>query len=447
MNKSILVLGAGRSSFVLISYLAQVCQENNWRFSVGDFSLEAARQMTEGLQVVQPIQFDIQNKNASALTIQQFDIVVSLLPAHLHPLVALLALEFGKHLVTASYVSEEMKTFHHRAMEKNILFLNECGLDPGIDHLSAMQLINKIKQEGGKISSFESFTGGLISPDTEPSNPWRYKFTWNSRNVVMAGQSTAKYLENGSFKYIPYQKLFSRLTPVHVEGLGDYEGYANRDSLQYISAYGLDDVKTMLRGTLRNQGFCSAWNVLVQLGCCDDSFKMEKVETMTHQDFLRSFLPGGNEKSIAELIATQNGLNMKAKEIMMLDWVGLFSNETIGLSEGTPAQVLEHILNKKWKLKPNDKDQIVMWHRLKYGKGGKQHEVQATLVATGTDSKSTAMAKTVGLPLGIAAKLLAMGKIKSRGVLIPITSEFYEPILGELASLGIELREMEREVS
>lgn len=442
MNKSILVLGAGRSSYVLIAYLAKVCQENNWRFSVGDFSLEVAKQMTEGLLTVESIQFDIQNKNASALTIQQFDIVVSLLPAHLHPLVATLALEFGKHLLTASYVSEEMKSFHQQAVEKNTLFLNECGLDPGIDHLSAMQLIHKIKQEGGKIISFESFTGGLISQDTNPSNPWRYKFTWNSRNVVMAGQTTAKYLENGKFKYIPYQKLFTRLTPVHVEGLGEYEGYANRDSLQYISAYGLDDVKTMLRGTLRNKGFCSAWNVLVQLGCCDDGFQMERVDTMTHQDFLRSFLPGGNESPIAELIAYQTGLELNAKEIGMLEWVGLFSNELIGLKEGTPAQVLEHILNKKWKLNHEDKDQIVMWHRLLYEKGNKQHEVQATLVATGTDSKRTAMAKTVGLPLGIAAKLIAMGKITSRGVLIPISPEFYVPILSELASLGIELREM-----
>ncbi len=441
MKKSILVLGAGRSSAVLIAYLAQACKEYQWRFTVGDFSLKAAMKMTEVLTEVSAIQFDIQNKTESSKAIRESDIVVSLLPAHLHHLVAELCLEFGKHLITASYVSDEMKAYHTKAQEKNLLFLNECGLDPGIDHMSAMQLIDRIKKEGGKIISFESFTGGLISPETDPSNPWRYKFTWNSRNVVMAGQSTAKYLENDEFKYIPYQQLFTRLTPVHVPGHGDYEGYANRDSLKYISAYGLDSVKTMLRGTLRNKGFCSAWNVLVQLGCCDDTFEMEHLGNMTHADFMRSFLPGSKNQSLKNLIDTQTGLRENSREIEMIEWVGLFSDEPIGLEKGTPAQVLEHILNKKWKLSPGDKDQIVMWHRFVFLTNGNQKEIQATLIATGDDAIRTAMAKTVGLPLGMAAKYLALGKIGSRGVVIPIAPEFYDPILKELATLGIELKE------
>jgi saccharopine dehydrogenase (NADP+, L-glutamate forming) len=357
--------------------------------------------------------------------------------------VAELCLAFGKHLVTASYVSDEMKFFDTKAKEKSLLFLNECGLDPGIDHMSAMQVIDKIKLEGGSIISFESFTGGLISPETDPQNPWRYKFTWNSRNVVMAGQSTAKYLENNEFKYIPYQQLFTRLTPVHVPGLGDYEGYANRDSLKYISSYGLESVKTMLRGTLRNKGFCSAWNVLVQLGCCDDTFNVENLNGMTHADFMRSFLPGESDKAVKFLIGLQLGLNENSNELKMLEWVGLFSNEPIGLEKGTPAQALEHILNKKWKLSPGDKDQIVMWHRFIFEKGGIQKEIQASLVGTGDDAVKTAMAKTVGLPLGIAAKLIGLGQIKSRGVVIPTTPEFYNPILKELSSLGISLNEWE----
>jgi saccharopine dehydrogenase (NADP+, L-glutamate forming) len=443
MSKSIIVLGAGRSSAVLIAYLSKVCQENGWKFAVGDFSLEATRKMTKGLAATTAIRFDIQNKMESANTIKECDIVVSLLPAHLHHLVAELCLEFGQHLITASYVSDEMKAFHESALTKNLLFLNECGLDPGIDHMSAMQLIDKIKNAGGQVTSFESFTGGLISPETDPANPWRYKFTWNARNVVMAGQSTAKYLENGEFKYIPYQQLFTRLTPVHVTGHGDYEGYANRDSLKYISTYRLDSVKTMLRGTLRNKGFCSGWNVLVQLGCCDDSFKMEGLNDMTHTDFIRSFLPGARNQTIKKLIAVQSGLAENSKEMMMLEWVGLFSNEPVGLKEGTPAQALEHILNKKWKLAPTDKDQIVMWHRFVFEKQGANKETQASLIATGEDSIQTAMAKTVGLPLGIAAKLLALGKIKSRGVVIPTAPEFYNPILEELSSLGIKLEERE----
>lgn len=437
----ILTLGAGRSSAVLIDYLARTCQEHGWKFTVGDFSLAAAHKMTEGLPCGTPIQFDIHNKIESAKAISECDIVISLLPAQLHPLVAQLCLEFGKHLITASYVSDEMRFFHEEAIKKNLLFLNECGLDPGIDHMSAMQLVDKIKNDGGKISSFESFTGGLISPETDPTNPWRYKFTWNSRNVVMAGQSTAKYLENGEFKYIPYQKLFTRLTPVHVPNLGDYEGYANRDSLKYISAYGLESVRTMVRGTLRNRGFCSAWNGLVQLGCCDDTFEMENLGNMTHADFLSSFLPTKGGKSIKTLVSSQIGVNENSGEMEMLEWVGLFSDELIGLEKGTPAVVLEHILNKKWKLSPHDKDQVVMWHRFVFEMDGEQREIQATLVATGSDSTRTAMAKTVGLPLGIAAKLLALGRIQSRGVVIPVIPEFYNPILMELSMFGIELTE------
>jgi saccharopine dehydrogenase-like NADP-dependent oxidoreductase len=440
MSKSILVLGAGRSSAVLIEYLAQACHQRQWKFTVGDYSLEAAQSMTKGLPQSFAIRFDINDNAGASKIITQNDVVVSLMPAHLHHLVAELCVHHGKHLVTASYVTAEMKAYDAAAKEKGLIFLNECGLDPGIDHMSAMQVINKIKAQGGKMTSFESFTGGLISPETDPQNPWRYKFTWNSRNVVMAGQSTAKYLENNEFKYIPYQQLFQRLTPVHVPGLGDYEGYANRDSLKYISAYGLDTVQTMLRGTLRNKGFCSAWNVLVQLGCCDDTFQVDGLKDMTHARFLQSFLPSGKQ-SLKQRIAAQLRIPENSKEFALLEWVGLFNDEPIGVEKGTPAQALEHILNKKWKLASNDKDQIVMWHRFIYEMQGLRKEIQATLVATGDDSVKTAMAKTVGLPLAIAAKLIAENKIGARGVVIPTSQEIYEPILRELASLGIELTE------
>ena len=442
MSKSILVLGAGRSSALLIDYLAKACHERKWKFTVGDYALEAAQKMTTGLPSTSTLVFDINQKADASRIVSQHDVVVSLLPAHLHHLVAELCVIHGKHLVTASYVTAEMKAYDAAAKEKGLIFLNECGLDPGIDHMSAMQVINKIKSQGGKMVSFESFTGGLISPETDATNPWRYKFTWNSRNVVMAGQSTAKYLENNEFKYIPYQQLFQRLTPVHVPGLGDYEGYANRDSLKYISAYGLDSVQTMLRGTLRNKGFCSAWNVLVQLGCCDDTFQVDGLKDMTHAHFIQSFVPFGKQ-SIRQRIASQLRLAEDSNELNMLEWSGLFSDEPVGLQKGTPALALEHILNKKWKLAHNDKDQIVMWHRFMYELKGARKEIQATLVATGDDSTKTAMAKTVGLPLAIAAKLIAEDSIVARGVVIPTFPEIYEPILVELASLGIELTERE----
>jgi saccharopine dehydrogenase-like NADP-dependent oxidoreductase len=323
-----------------------------------------------------------------------------------------------------------------------LLFLNECGLDPGIDHMSAMQVIDKIKSSGGALTSFESFTGGLIAPETDPQNPWRYKFTWNPRNVVLAGQGTAKFLSGGQYKYVPYHRLFSQPVAVEVSGTM-YEGYPNRDSLKYVTTYGIDKIEKMIRGTLRNTGYCNAWNVFVQLGCCDDSYNMENVSEMTHRDYINSFLVFDETLSLEKKICNTLGIALGGEELRRLSWSGLFSTEKIGLSQGTPAQILEHILNKKWKLNDGDKDLIVMWHRFGYTLQGIQRTILANLSVTGENEIETAMAKTVGLPLGIATKLLLEGKIKERGVVIPIRKEFYDPILSELSSLGITLIEQE----
>jgi saccharopine dehydrogenase-like NADP-dependent oxidoreductase len=442
--KNLLVLGAGRSSSSLINYLLENSISANWNVTVGDVSEAVAKEKVKNHERGTAIRFDINETESTTDAIRKADIVISLMPAHLHALVAVRCLEFQKHLLNASYVSDEMKSFHAEADSKGLLFLNECGLDPGIDHMSAMQVIDRVKSKGGTLISFESFTGGLIAPETDPENPWRYKFTWNPRNVVMAGQSTAKYLQEGKFKYIPYQQLFQRVTPVTVPEFGEYEGYANRDSLKYLDTYSLANLQTMLRGTLRNKGFCAAWNIFVQLGCCDDTYAMDGVDTMTHQSFINAFLPEKSGKSIEQKIADRFQLTSYGHELKNLQWSGLFTNELVGLKKGTPAQILEHILNKKWKLSNNDKDQIVMWHRFVYESEDKKHEIQSSLVATGNDSVFTAMAKTVGLPLGIAAKLLAQGKISARGVIIPTTPQFYEPILKELKVEGINFSEIEK---
>lgn len=433
----ILILGAGRSSSSLIDYVITQSEKFGWDVSVGDVSRQAALDRI-GKRQAKAITFDIQHTEPSRIEIAGAEVVISLIPAHLHPLVAQICLAEKKHLLTASYVSAEMKAFHAEALNKGLLFLNECGLDPGIDHMSAMQVIDQIKSSGGVLTSFESFTGGLIAPETDPENPWRYKFTWNPRNVVMAGQSTAKYLQGGEYKFIPYQQLFQRITPVTVPGFGEYEGYANRDSLSYLETYQLQGIKTMLRGTLRNKGYCSAWNILVQLGCCDDSYQMERLATMTHRQFMNSFLDLRGNSAEAK-IEMMFGLPTKSEEMRRLIWSDLFSDEPVGLEKGTPAQVLEHILNKKWKLKTGDKDFIVMWHRFRFLKQGKEQEIQAYLTAKGDNEIHTAMAKTVGLPLGIAAKLLVQGRIKQRGVVIPVSSEIYEPVLSELGEMGIGL--------
>lgn len=441
--KTILVLGAGRSSSALITYLLQRAASHEWKIVVGDVSEAAARLRIGGSTRGHAIVFDIHNTEKSVEAIQAADVVISLMPAHLHHLVARLCIDHGKHLLNASYVSPEMQALHAEASAKNILLLNECGLDPGIDHMSAMQVIENIKQQGGKLITFESFTGGLISPETDPENPWRYKFTWNPRNVVMAGQATAKFLQEGQFKYIPYQQLFKRLTKVSVAGLGEYEGYANRDSLKYVDTYGLQGIRNMLRGTLRNVGYCAAWDVLAQLGCCDDTYQMEGVGQMTHRDFLNAFLNYDSQLMVEEKLCFAFKILPNGPEMKRLRWSGLFDRELIGLKEGTPAQILEHILNKKWRLNPGDKDLIVMWHRFVYELDGAKKEIHASLTATGDDAIYTAMAKTVGWPLAIAARLLLEGKIQARGVCIPVTKEIYEPVLTELKTLGISLTEQE----
>ncbi|MEX1240376.1 MAG: saccharopine dehydrogenase C-terminal domain-containing protein [Cyclobacteriaceae bacterium] len=442
--KRILLLGAGRSSSSLIKYVLDNARALGWQLTVGDVSVETARKKIGSPDAGDAVLFDMNDTEGAREIIASADIVISLLPPNFHPLVALRCIEAGKHFLTASYVSDELKAFDEEVRAKGLVFLNECGLDPGIDHLSAMKVIDGIKTNGGKIVSFESFTGGLIAPETDPENPWRYKFTWNPRNVVMAGQGTAKYLHNGKSKYIAYAQLFRRVTSIRVPAYGHYEGYANRDSLKYIDTYGLEGIATMLRGTLRNEGFCSAWNVLVQLGCCDDSYKMENVLHMTHATFLDSFLPPLQEcRSVEGKICVHFGLKSNSAEIKMLKWSGFFEETPVGLTDGTPARILEWILNKKWALEEGDKDQIVMWHRFRYVMQGEQKEIQASLVATGSDAVYTAMAKTVGLPLGIATKLIASDQIGRRGVMIPTTPEFYLPILKELTTLGITLNEWE----
>jgi len=409
---------------------------------VGDLSEQGAMEKIGSSRYGSALRFDIRDEALSRSLISKADVVISLMPAHLHPAVARLCIAMKKHFLNASYVSDEMKKLDAAAKESDLLFLNECGLDPGIDHMSAMQIIDKVKNSGGILSSFESFTGGLIAPQTDPENPWRYKFTWNPRNVVTAGQGTAKFLYEDRFKYIPYQQLFKRTTPITVLDT-QYEGYPNRDSLKYLTTYGLHDIKTMIRGTLRNAGYCNAWNLFVQLGCCDDTYLMENVGEMTHRDFIDAFLERTASQSAEEKICAVFNIDLNSSEMQRLRWSGFFSDELIGLNQGTPAQVLEHILNKKWQLKAGDKDFIVMWHQFIYTLNGETKQIRSHMSVEGDDEINTAMAKTVGLPLGIAAKLLLQGKIKSRGVVIPVIKEIYDPILEELTTLGIRVVEDE----
>lgn len=444
--KHILLIGAGRSATTLVQYLLNHSAECGWHLTVGDLSLELAQSKVRQHPQATAICFDVNNDVQRRAEIAKADIVISMLPAHMHIGVAKDCVEMGKHLTTASYISKEMRQLHEAALAKGLTLLNEVGLDPGIDHLSAMHLLDSIRAMGGRIEHFESFCGGLVAPESD-DNPWNYKFTWNPRNVVLAGQGGAvKFIHNGKYKYIPYHKVFRRTETIHIDGFGKFEGYANRDSLSYREAYGLHDVKTLYRGTLRRPGFSRAWNSFVMLGATDDSYVMEDSEHMTHRDFTNSFLPYSVRDSVELKVAHYLKLDQDDDLMDKLEWLGIFSNEKVGLRNATPAQILQSILEKKWTMRPADRDMIVMWHKVGFILDGKKMVTESSMVVKGDDPDNTAMAKTVGLPLAISTRMLLEGRISQRGVILPISADIYGPVLGELAANGLSFTEKSYEV-
>ena len=440
--RNILIIGAGRSASSLIKYLLDKSETENLHLTIADLSLELALKKTAGHPRATAIAFDIFNAEQRDTQLSRADIVISMLPAHLHYEVAKDCIKHKKHLVTASYVSPAMQELDTLVKENNLVFMNEIGLDPGIDHMSAMKVINEIRDQGGKVILFESFCGGLVAPESD-NNLWNYKFTWNPRNVVLAGQGgTAKFIQEGTYKYIPYNKLFRRTEFMEVEGYGRFEGYANRDSLKYRSVYGLDDALTLYRGTLRRVGFSKAWNMFVQLGMTDDSYIMENSENMSYREFVNSFLPYHPSDSVE--LKLRHSLKLDQDDIQWdkLVELDIFNpNKKVGLIDATPAQILEKILSDKWTLSPEDKDMIVMYHKFGYELNGERKQIDSTMVCIGENQTYTAMAKTVGLPVAMATLQILNGNITTPGVQIPINKEVYEPILKELEDFGVVFHE------
>jgi len=434
--KKIFVIGAGLSSASLIDYLLEQSVAENWQVKVGDVDLTVAESKCSNHKNASPIQFDIHNETQRAAEIQACDIVISLLPPTLHPLAAVDCVKLGKHLVTASYVSPAMQELHDDAVKKGIILLNECGLDPGIDHLSAMKVMDEIQERGGEITSFRSYCGGLVAPEYD-NNPWHYKFTWNPRNVILAGQATAQFLKNGKIHYITPQRIFSELELINLGEYGIYEAYANRDSLNYIIPYKLQKAKDVLRGTLRIPPYCDGWNILVSLGLTDDTYKVD-CNSLSYKNWVESYLPNGYN-SLEEYTKAQTKNHQPI--LANIEWLGLYSDILIPDGSHTPAQILQNILAQKWKLGANELDMIVMHHIFEYEQNGKHKISTATLVVKGKNQTHTAMAQTVGLPLGIAAKLILGNKIAARGVLIPTEKELYLPILSELEKYNIIFEE------
>lgn len=440
--KNILVIGAGKSSSYLIDYFKEKSSSENLHITVADVSLENALARVNNHSNCVALEFDVFNEAQRKAEIEKADIVVSMLPARFHIEVAKDCVSYGKHMVTASYVSKEMKNLDESAKEKGLVFMNEIGVDPGIDHMSSMKIIDRIRDNGAKILLFESFTGGLVAPESD-DNLWNYKFTWNPRNVVIAGQGgAAMFIQEGTYKYIPYHKLFRRTEFLTLNGDGKFEAYANRDSLKYRSVYGLDDIPTMYRGTIRKVGFSRAWNTFVQLGMTDDSYTIENSENMSYRDFTNLFLAYSPNDSVE--LKLRSYLKIDQDDVMWdkLVELDIFNpDKKIGLKNATPAQILQKILMDSWTLKEDDKDMIVMHHKFGYEIDGEQRQIESSLVVKGENQTYTAMAKTVGLPVAIATLKILNGEITTPGVQIPISKEVYVPILEELEEYGIKFSE------
>ncbi|GAB5416752.1 MAG: saccharopine dehydrogenase C-terminal domain-containing protein [Crocinitomicaceae bacterium] len=441
--QTILVLGAGLSSSSLIRYLLENSEEHQWSVRIVDQNIETVENKINGHPNGVALSFNALDRAERKPEIEKADLVISMLPARFHPEVAEDCIDLKKNLITPSYISNEMKAMDQKAKDAGILIMNEIGVDPGIDHMSAMKVIHEIQDRGGKITSFKSFTGGLIAPESD-DNPWNYKFTWNPRNVVLAGQGgAASFIRNNRYKYIPYNRLFGRLDYMSVDGYGDFVGYANRDSLKYRETYGLEDIPTIFRGTLRRPGYCEAWNVFIELGMTDDTYAMQGTENMSPREFLNTFLPYNGNKTVEDKFKEflrEDRLHLYKK----FEWLGLFAHEPlVGLKEASPAQVLQKILVDKLSLNDGDKDMIVMIHEFEFHLNGDSHKIVSHMVNIGEDPVYTSMSNTVGLPVGICAKKILTREIVDTGVTLPVEKHLYLPILEELETFDIKFIEKE----
>jgi len=444
MPKRVLILGAGRSSSSLIRHLLQHAAQEGYGVRIGDLDVNLANRKAEGHPAATAFALDAGNPEARRNEIAQADLVISMLPAFLHPEVATDAIATRTPLITPSYLSPEIAAMDQAAKDAGIPILNELGLDPGIDHLSAMQVIDELKSEGAQLTGFESYTGGLVAPESD-DNPWHYKFTWNPRNVVLAGQGgSATFRKGGLNRVLPPHRLFKEVTPIDVPGAGRFEGYANRDSLAYEGIYGLEGIETLVRGTLRGDGFCGGWDALFQLGMNRDDAQLSLPEGTSWRALTAGFAGGvgkdADESQVRGAVAKTTGADSAALDL--LDWLGLFGEEEVALRKGSPCDILQHRLESKWSLAPEDLDMIVMWHRFGYRtEGGEQRVRTSHLVHIGEHDTHTAMSLTVGLPLALAARMWMRGEWRGTGVTLPISPALYTPLLKGLATEGISFTE------
>lgn len=429
----IVVFGAGKSATVLIAYLGRICNEKNWIATIADKDLQSLEQKIAGFPSLKANALNIENETERQGLIKTADIVISLLPPGLHFWVAQDCVALRKNLLTASYLDAQIKSLEPAIKEAGLLFIGEMGLDPGIDHMSAMQIIEEIKEKGGSIHSFKSHCGGLIAPESD-NNPWHYKISWNPRNIVTAGKAGAVYKADGNNVEIPYEQIFVDCEQLVIPEVGSLAYYPNRDSLSYIPLYQLEKANTFIRTTLRYASFCKGWEKMVAAQLTSDEAIINTNE-LSYAEFFNSHL-------------NKHQVSLDTAELQeQFDFLGLNNPAMINKGQLACSQLIQEILEEKWKLTQGDKDLIVMLHEFEYTLHQQRFALSSSLVVKGDDERKTAMAKTVGLPLGIAAVLILENKIQLKGLHIPIVKEIYEPVLAELAKEGIAFKETKKELA
>ena len=433
MSQTILIIGAGKSATVLIQYLQQKAVENDWFILLADGDEAVAKNKWNNAPNGSALGIDIENELDRQNLVQKADIVVSMMPAQLHFLVAKDCLAFGKPLFTASYVDDNMRSIAAEIESKQLLFLCEMGLDPGIDHMSAMAIIDKIHEKGGKITSFKSHCGGLVAPESD-DNPWHYKISWNPKNIILAGKAGAIYLEDGATVTKNYTGIFDQTPMLNLPGIGHLTYYPNRNSLSYIDTYHLHGVQDFVRTTLRYPAFCTGWNAIVQLHLTDETVINLAPNTTVQNWFETHIQLNGLEQILVKFTQDPAIKNQ-------LEFIGLYESTIIPTQFNTNASILQWLLEIKWKLKTTDKDLVVMLHEIEYSIGTRQFKLDSSMVLTGKDAINTAMATTVGLPLAMGVCAYLKGEIQMTGLHIPIDARIYQPILKSLSEEGIVFEE------
>ena len=444
--KTILVLGAGLSASSLLRYLSERLISEDWLLKIGNSNIEPLRSKYSDNQRIQLIQLDACVAEERRAVIAHVDLVISMLPSKFHLEVARDCIDLRTDLITPSYVSPAMKQLHEEAVLKGVTILNETGVDPGIDHMSAMRIMDEKRQEGARLKVFKSFCGGLIAPESD-DNSWHYKFTWNPRNVIVAGQGgIAAFRQNKELKYIPYSQLFKRTERFIIDGYGAFDGYANRNSLKYIDSYNIDEVETIYRGTLRKPDFCQGWDVLIELGLTDDSYVLENSSLLSPRQLMNAFLPYHLVDSV-EVKFKKFLRPERAHLFELFQEIGCFKGDVLLFQEdASPAVLLHALLEKAWVLKPTDKDMLVMLHEFEFEDAKGRTKITSSMVALGEDNVFTAMSNTVGIPIGIIAKLILNG-YSNPGVHIPVQKEIYLPVLKELEEFGIKFTDTITEIN